>query len=200
MRRRQQIHDRGAMNEMKSIAAAVLLTLAAAGRAGAQQGAFLARFDGGIGVDPLATFSGTAVSPETFPEVVRNTVRGINPAGISWRIADLKADVYTDGRVKVTGRGLVTASGQSIGQNGNNESVSVTLICVGEGSVFSVFSSERAGVPLAPNGDFQIDDVLLEESFQNPVPSECVSPVLLVRSHRTGRWLAAGVTADKNHQ
>jgi len=44
-----------------------------------------------------------------------------------------------------------------------------------------------AGVPLEPNGDFRIDDTL------NPAPSECPSPVLLIRSSGNGTWFAAGI-------
>jgi hypothetical protein len=180
------------MNEMKNIAAAILLTLGVAGQASAQQGAFLARFDGGIGVDPVATFSGVGTEFEVFPDVLRNNVRGIAPAGFSWRIADLKADIYTDGRVHVTGRGLVLASGFNIGTN-SNDSVVVTLTCAAAGAPVTAFSTDPEGVPLEPNGDFRIDAQL------DATPSECASPVLLIRSHRTGRWLAAGVTAKNSN-
>jgi hypothetical protein len=42
------------------------------------------------------------------------------------------------------------------------------------------------GVPLAPNGDFRIDDTL------SSVPIECASPVLLIRN-TGGVWFAAGL-------
>ena len=41
-------------------------------------------------------------------------------------------------------------------------------------------------VPLGPNGDFQIDDTL------DSVPSNCPSPVLLIRN-AGGVWFAAGI-------
>jgi hypothetical protein len=44
------------------------------------------------------------------------------------------------------------------------------------------------GVPLDPNGNFRIDDVL------NPAPTECASSVLLIRN-TTGVWFAAGIPA-----
>jgi hypothetical protein len=177
--------------QMKSTVAAILLTVGVAGQVSAQQGGLLARFDGGIGVDPIATFAGTEVSLDQFTDVRRNSVRGVGSSGFSWRIADLKADIYTDGRVKVTGRGLVLASGFNIGQN-NDERVVVFLSCVGAGDAVTEFSTDPEGVPLEANGDFSVDAPL------NAVPSECASPVLLIRSHRTGRWLAAGVTASKD--
>jgi len=44
-------------------------------------------------------------------------------------------------------------------------------------------------VPLDANGDFRIDDVL------DSVPSECASPVLLIRN-TGGAWFAAGIVDD----
>ena len=43
-----------------------------------------------------------------------------------------------------------------------------------------------AGVPLAPNCDFRIDDIL------SPAPNGCASPVLLIRSAGNRTWFAAG--------
>jgi hypothetical protein len=40
---------------------------------------------------------------------------------------------------------------------------------------------------MEPNGDFQIDDTLQQ------VPSECPSPVLLIRNTPGGVWFAAGI-------
>jgi len=42
------------------------------------------------------------------------------------------------------------------------------------------------GVPLDADGDFRIDDTL------NPAPSDCASPVLLIRN-TGGVWFAAGI-------
>jgi hypothetical protein len=47
-------------------------------------------------------------------------------------------------------------------------------------------STAFTGVPLEPNGDFRIDETL------NPAPSECPSPVLLIRN-TGGVWFAAGI-------
>src|SRR6267142_2539751 len=67
----------------------------------------LVRFEGGIGVHPVSNVSGTANTDGSFPNVTRNVVRGINPAGQLWVIADLKAAVKTDGSIRVNGRGLL---------------------------------------------------------------------------------------------
>ena len=64
----------------------------------------LVRFKGGIGVIPVS--SGVAVAPTvgtalTVESVNRNIVRGVQPPGQIWVIADLKANVNIDGSIKV---------------------------------------------------------------------------------------------------
>ena len=128
----------------------------------------LVKFKGGIGVIPVSSAAGVANANGTFPDVNRNTVRGVNPPGQIWTIADLRAEVNVDGRIKVRGRGLLLAGGNSIGTNAG-QSVFATLICV------------------APDGDFRIDD------FLSPAPpNPCVGPVLLIRN-TAGAWFAAGI-------
>src|SRR5262245_19354074 len=79
----------------------------------------LVRFDGGIGVIPVSNGAGPANADGTLPNVKLNIVRGVPPGAGPWRIADLKADIDTDGRIRVRGRGLLLASTNSIGQNAN---------------------------------------------------------------------------------
>ena len=164
-------------------AAVVLLALGMSGSAGAHERDFLARFDGGIGVIPVANGAGPVNADGTFPNVKLNIVRGVPPGAGPWRIADLKADIETNGRIKVRGRGLLLASSNSIGQNAG-QSVFATLIC--EAVAPFVEHNTTFSVPLAADGDFRIDDVLTS------VPSTCPSPVLLIRN-TGGVWFAAGV-------
>ena len=139
----------------------------------------LARFKGGIGVIPVSSGQGTAA---TATVVNRNIVRGVQPPGQIWTIADLRAEVRTDGSVKVRGKGLLLAGGNGIGGNAN-QSVRATLICDAAGA--ALFDSGL--VPLEANGDFRIDDVL------SPLPpNPCASPVLLIRNP-AGAWFAAGI-------
>ena len=100
-------------------------------------------------------------------------------------IAGLKADVSTDGRIRVRGRGLLLGGGNSIGQNAN-QSVFATLICEAA-APFVELNTTATGVPLEPNGDFTINDTLA------PAPLECPSPVLLIRSAGNRSWFAAGI-------
>jgi hypothetical protein len=171
---------------MKTVIAMVL----AAGvvGVGAQDRDLLVRFEGGIGVIPVTGGAGPVNPDGTFPNVKLNIVRGVSP-GAPWRIADLRAEIFTDGRIQVRGRGLLLASGNGIGTNAN-QSVHATLICEAS-APFLERNTTITGVPLAPNGDFRIDDTL-------SVPAtECASPVLLIRN-TGGVWFAAGIPDLRN--
>ena len=171
------------MVKQATVAALILLIMGTVvGRLIAKEKDFIARFDGGIGVIPVSNGAGPVNADGTFPNVRLNVVRGVNPGAGPWRIADLRADIDTDGRIKVRGRGLLLASGNSLGQNAN-QSVFATLIC--EAAAPFVEHSTTA-VPLEANGDFRIDDTL------NTVPLDCPSPVLLIRN-TGGVWFAAGI-------
>jgi hypothetical protein len=146
----------------------------------------LVKFRGGIGVDPVSNVViSTAMPPVTT--VTPNTVRGISPPGQIWVIADLNANVNTDGRIRVRGRGLLLGGGNGIGTNGG-QSVFATLFC-GPAASATASSTSQTGVPLEADGDFTIDDVL------SPVPANpCDTPVLLIRTTGgTHPWFAAGI-------
>ena len=168
----------------KRVIAVSLFVLAIVGHVGAQERDLLARFAGGIGVIPVQNGAGAANADGTFPNVKLNVVRGVFPGAGPWRIADLRAEVETDGHIRVRGRGLLLASSNSIGQNANQR-VFATLICEAA-APFVEHSTSFAGVPLEPNGDFRIDDTL------DSTPSDCASPVLLIRN-TGGVWFAAGI-------
>jgi len=156
-----------------------LVALAFTGIASAQDDGEL-KFKGGIGVIPV---TGVAANGT----VNLNVVRGVNPAG-PWRIADLVAFVESNGHIRVRGRGLLLAAGNGIGTNAG-ASVHATLFC---GPATAATAFDEAGVPLAPNGDFSIDDFLTG----GPLPSPCENPVLLIRSGAVpgqGVWFAAGI-------
>ena len=146
----------------------------------------LVSFRGAIGDLPVANVAGTPNPDGSFPNVIQNIVRGVNPAGQIWVISAFKADVKVDGRIRVDGRGMLLGGGDTIGTNGN-ASVFATLICAAV-APFTQFSTNPAGVPLAANGDFRIDDVLTPAP-----PAECGSPVLLIRVTPSGAWFAAGI-------
>jgi len=144
----------------------------------------LVKFRGGIGVLPVAAGVGQAATAEV---VTRNIVRGVQPPGQIWVISALKADVKVDGRIHVDGRGLLLGGGNAIGFNAN-ASVFATLICEAV-APFTEHSTNGVGVPLAPNGDFRIDDVLVPAP-----PPNCDSPVLLIRNSQPNpAWFAAGI-------
>jgi hypothetical protein len=143
----------------------------------------LVRFDGAIGVDPISNVVVTGTTTTVSP----NVVRGISPAGQIWRIADLNANVTTDGHIRVRGRGLLLGGGNAIGTNGG-QSVFATLFC-GPAATATVSSSNQTGIALESDGDFTIDDVL------SPLPpNSCETPVLLIRTAAGAHpWFAAGI-------
>jgi len=142
----------------------------------------LARFEGGIGVIPV---SNVAVAADGTVTVARNVVRGVNPAGQIWVIDKLDAEVKTNGHITVDGRGLILGGGNNAGR-ATGQRVFATLICEAA-TPFTERNTDLAGVLLAPNGDFKIDDRL------SPAPFDCASPMLLIRNAAGLAWFAAGI-------
>jgi hypothetical protein len=144
-----------------ALALGIVFPLAAAAQSS------LARFEGGIGSQPLRSGA------------VANDVLGVNPGGRPWVISRLSADVKLDGRISVDGRGLLLAGGNGVGTNGG-QSVRARLFCGG-------IAHDSGLVPLEADGDFRIEDVL------GTIPgSPCANPVLLIVSSG-GSWFAAGI-------
>jgi hypothetical protein len=169
----------------RNIARGLLVALAAlavSGIASAQDVPALVKFKGGIGV---ITVTGVNAANGT---VNLNVVRNVNP-GAPWRIADLEADVGSDGHIRAKGRGLLLANGNGIGTNAG-ASVFATLFC-GPAATASDHSSNR--VALEADGDFRIDD------FLSPAPpTPCDNPVLLIRNGAgAGVWFAAGISKQE---
>jgi hypothetical protein len=148
--------------------AAGLLALAAMVPGTANAAGDLARFDGGIGSQPLRAGGLT------------NDVNNTQPGGRPWVISDLKATVSADGHIRVDGRGLLLAGGGTIGTPAG-QSVHARLFCGGAASDTATL------VPLEANGDFRINDVLLPTP-----PSPCLTPVLLI-INGANAWFAAGI-------
>lgn len=136
-----------------------------------------AKFKGAIGVIPV---TGVAANGAVNLNIVRNV-----PPGAPWRIASLDATVTSDGHIRVIGRGLLLATGNGIGTNAG-QSVHASLFC-GLAATATEFDTNPAGVPLAANGDFVINDFL-----SSLPPTPCTSPVLLIRNV-VGVWFAAGI-------
>jgi hypothetical protein len=171
----------------------MVLCASVAGSAFAIQSALaddlLARFKGGIGVIPVSSGVAAAPSDQTAPDVNRNFVRGVQPAGQIWVIEKLDAKVFMNGRVSIDGKGLILGGGNNVGRAGG-QSVFATVICQGSNEQFS---TTLTGVPLTVTGDFRINDRL------TPVPpGNCDNPVLLIRTAGTGNWFAAGILRPKH--
>ena len=91
----------------------------------------------------------------------------------------------TNGDIKVEGKGLVLAGGNGIGRPPATQSVFATLICEAA-APFIEHSTTLTGVPLAPNGDFKIDDVLV------PMPPMDLREPRAPHSQRKRRGLVRG--------
>ena len=160
----------------KSLAASALSVALLSFATAASADERLVRFEGGIGVIPVVGVAAGAA--------VLNVVRKIQPGGLPWVIEGLKADVRTDGRISVDGRGLLLGGGDNIGTNGG-QSVRATLFC---GPAATATAHTTEAVPLEADGDFRINDVLTP-----PPPEPCTTPVLLIVNSAGIRWFAAGI-------
>ena len=146
----------------------------------------LVKFKGGLGVHPVSNISGAQNANGSFPDVTRNVVRGVDPAGQLWVIDKLDANVKTNGDIKVKGKGLILGGGNNAGR-ATGQSIFATLICEAA-APFTLRSTNSSGVPLSASGDFEIDDVLA------PWPSaDCASPMLIIRNASGGTWFAVGI-------
>jgi len=141
----------------------------------------LLSFNGGIAVDPVSGVTATGAP-------ALNVVRGVSPGCVNWVISKLNASIDVSGRIKVRGRGLLLAGGNGIGTNGA-QSVHAILFC-GPAATATAHSTPAAGVALAANGDFEIDDTLTPAP-----PNPCTTPVLLI-ANPAPRWFAAGILAN----
>ena len=164
------------MISRKTLAPALLLGMAVAVAASAADD-FLVRFKGGIGVMPVKGNTATTIVPDT--------VQGVKPGAAPWVIESLAADVRTDGRISVDGRGRLPGGTDRIGGTGGTaaapQMVRARLFCDGQPS------AQTGLVPFEADGDFRINDTL------NPVPAApCTRPVLLIVSAGES-WFAAGI-------
>jgi len=146
------------------------------------------RFRGGIAVDPVLNIAAGTGLPNS------NTVCGVPPGATPWRIGSLQAEVDPDGRIRVKGRGLLVAGGNSIGTNAG-QTVQAELFCSAPmGTCGTPSFTSSSGVPLAADGDFEINDTL------SPIPSfPCANPVLLITQipAKGGRWFVAGIPVSR---
>jgi len=149
----------------------------------------LARFKGGIGVDPISNVTVSTTTPPTTT-VTRNTVRNVPPAGQIWVIDKLDAKIEVNGHITVEGKGLVLGGGNNAGRT-TNQAVFATLICEAA-EPFTEHNTNTTGTPLTVTGDFKISDMLVP-----PPPFACASPMLLIRN-TAGAWFAAGILRLNN--
>ena len=112
-------------------------------------------FDGGIGVIPVSNGAGPVNADGTLPNVKAERRERGQPRGRALEDRRAQGRGRRRGHIKVRGRGLLLASGNSIGQNAN-QNVFATLDLRSRGSLRG--AQHGLPVPLEPNGDFRIDD------------------------------------------
>jgi len=190
------------------LAAFGLITALTAGSALASDS--LVKFDGGIGSQPLR-----AGNPP-----VSNAVAGVAPGGAPWVIKSLKADIKTDGKIRLKAEGILLGGTDNIGTRGGPRRMVASLFCrnapVGTAPAGTLqttpYNSEF--VDLDANGDLDIGGSLTNTAGDTP-PADCGNkidnrPVLLLRtvnepnpnatppttSAIAGSWFAAGILKD----
>jgi hypothetical protein len=173
-----------------AMAASAFLMSAAAGPAAADDNGSLT-FSRGVGVDPITCPAMPAVCAGVGT-VVLNVVRGQQPGGQIWTINKLQATVNTNGKVQVSGKGLVLAGGNNAGGIPTGLKVFATLSCLSTGT-FALSSTSLTGVAVSPIGDFQINDTL-----SSPPPAACPNPLLLIQSATNNHWFALGIVGSGN--
>jgi hypothetical protein len=154
------------------------------------------KFKRGIGVIPVTSVtcvpSATPciTSPTETVTVTQNVVRGQQPGGEVWVIDELDAQVSANGNITVHGKGLVLGGGNDAGGVPAGLNVFATLSCLST-SPFGLSSTSPAGVPVSPNGNFQINGML------SPTPTfPCASPLLLIQSAANSHWFALGIVSS----
>jgi hypothetical protein len=174
--------------------AAGALALAAMVPMSADAAQAVARFDGGIGVNPVTLAGGVGVANDVNPCPVVTTALCVNtpPPGRPWVIQDLQGQVDGDGSFDIQGKGLLLAGGANIGRTGGLH-VRMRLYC-GTGAAAASFTSTEE-VLLEPTGDFRLRGQL---QLLNPL-SDCANSILLILNAGTdgktvnGPWFAAGI-------
>lgn len=189
---------------MKRFKVLAVLALASSFAVAADDSLF--KFDGGIGSQPLRAGS------------VVNAVAGVSPGGAPWPIKALKAEIKSDGSIKVKGEGLLLGGTDNIGTRGGPRQVVASLFCrnapVGTAPAGTLQTDPYNSpfVDLDPNGDFRISGRLTNAGGSVP-PTDCGDkidnrPVLLIRNvtpanattgapAAPGAWFAAGILATE---
>lgn len=171
---------------MRRLAAIALSLNAALAASAAHASDTLLRFEGAVGVHPVAGNSAAGAATTI------NTVRGVAPGGRPWGILSFRARIDRHGAIRAKGEGLVLSGGDAAGTRGGVRQVVVTLFC---GSSVG-YTSPPAD--LSVGGDFEIRGAL-DAMPPSPCGDETTPATLLIRSFANGApggWFAAGIPND----
>lgn len=112
-----------------------------------------------------------------------NPIRGVNGGGLAWTIDEGSGELFTNGRLEVTVRGLVLAEGANEGINPapSFRAIVSCLTIDGDGNP-AVANVTSDPFPASRSGDADIQADLI-------LPSPCFAPIIFVTSP-TGAWFA----------
>ncbi|MFY9608139.1 MAG: hypothetical protein WAU45_05920 [Blastocatellia bacterium] len=137
------------------------------------------------------------INSHAFGSTPNITIRGVLSGGAPWEVKNGKVTLDPEGRLRVRVKGLVIAEGalasgdpvpdSLVGTVATVTTVHAALTCGGPGGGVLFTITPTGGVPIASNGDFDIDEEIL-------IPTVCAQPIVLIRigtPEMPGPWIAA---------
>jgi len=115
-------------------------------------------------------------------------IGGVNSCGKIWKLHSGKAELKSDGKLKVHIKGLVlndASTGQYNGSPDGVDAVAAAVVCQGPSG--PAVAAQLEPVALSKQGDAKIEGKV-------DLPHGCVGPVILLRERYEGKiggWLAA---------
>ena len=154
----------------------------------------------------LVALGSASVFSADGPKVLNNhvfgstpniTIRGVDAGGAPWVVKNGKVQLRPNGRLIVRVKGLVIGEGalangnpvpaNLIGTVAGITTVHAALTCGGPGGGTPFTITPTDGVPISPDGDFEIDAEI-------SIPDGCAQPIVLIRigvPATPGPWIAA---------
>ena len=142
------------------------------------------------------------INSHVFGSTPNVSIRGVVAGGAPWVVKNGKVQLKPNGGLRVRVKGLVIGAGALasgdpvpaalIGTVAGITTVHAALTCGGPGSGTPFTITPTDGVPISPDGDFEIDADI-------SIPSVCEQPIVLIRigtPATPGPWIAASELPD----
>ena len=139
----------------------------------------------GLGKDILAFSTMYGVDG---PFINDSSIRGVLGDELPWSIKNARGSLGTDGRLRISVRGLVFANDPSVPpelRGINDEAQFRALVsCLTEsGKKIKTVNITTAGFPATRSGDSDIDTFV-------SLPGQCVAPIIFVLSGSEDKWFS----------